>query len=150
MKGLAMAGILAAAAFVALPQEARADWRLKVTVGSDGAGPVLGYAADRDWRGGPAFRYGYDRGWREGSEEGHKDGRRRRDPRYWREGDFRDGDAGYKHWMGPRPEYVRGYREGYAAGYRRAYSAARPAWRDGDRDRDPNPRDDRRWRDDGR
>ncbi len=148
MKGLAMAGILAAAAVVALPQQARAGLRVRVTVGNGwhSAGPVLGYASDRDWRGGPAFRYGYDRGWREGSEEGHKDGRRRRDPRYWREGDFRDGDSGYKHWMGPRPEYVRGYRDGYAAGYRRAYTAARPGWRDYDRDRDryPHPRDDDR------
>jgi hypothetical protein len=91
---------------------------------------------------------GYDRGWREGSEEGHRDGRRSRDPRFWREGDYRDADDGYKRWMGPRWDYSAGFRQGYEAGYRRAYAAARPGWRDwGRRDRERHPYDDRdhRW-----
>ncbi len=131
MKGLAMAGILAAvAAGAALPTEARADWRVGVVIGN----------RDRDWRdegrgAGSAFRYGYDRGWRDGSDEGYRDGRRNRDPRFWRDGDFRDADSGYKRWMGPRWEYSRGFREGYSAGYRRAFAAARPSWH-GDRYRD--------------
>lgn len=77
---------------------------------------------------GPAFRYGFDRGWREGSNEGHHDGRRSRDPRYWRESEFRHADRGYKGWMGPRRDYSSGFREGYRAGYRRAYASARPGW----------------------
>jgi hypothetical protein len=88
------------------------------------------YARDRDYgREGPAFRYGFDRGWREGSEEGGKDGRRGKDPRYWRESEFRDADRGYKRWMGPRRDYSSGFREGYRDGYRRAYAASRPGWR---------------------
>jgi hypothetical protein len=156
MKGLTMAGVLAAAAVTALPLPARAaDWGIRVVIaqdGREGRGP-------RDWRGTTsAFRYGYDRGWRDGTEEGHRDGRRSRDPRYWREGDFRDADSGYRRWMGPRFEFVKGYREGYASGYRRAYAAARPG-RNRDRDRrwgrgrdwDRDRADDRgRWNDDRR
>jgi hypothetical protein len=131
MKRLALAGVLVVAGIAALPTNARADLRVSggvVIMGRDDRG----YRGD--WRGvGPAFRYGYDRGWREGSDEGNRDGRRNRDPRYWREGEFRDGDRGYKNWMGPRFEYARGFREGYEAGYRRAYAASRPAWRDRDR-----------------
>ncbi len=139
MKRLWIAGMVVAGAVAALPAESRADWRVAVGVGADyGRGP-------RD--GGPAFRYGYDRGWREGSEEGHNDGRRSRDPRFWREGEYRDGDRGYKRWMGPRWDYAAGFREGYQAGYRRAYAAARPDRRGRDRDRWERDRyryDDRR------
>jgi hypothetical protein len=146
MKRFWIAGLVVAGAIAAMPAEARADWRVSVGVGADyGRGP-------RD--GGPAFRYGYDRGWREGSEEGHNDGRRRRDPRFWREGEFRDADRGYKRWMGPRWDYAAGFREGYQAGYRRAYAAARPDRRGRDRDRGERERyqyDDRYRRyDDGR
>lgn len=142
MKELAMAGLLAAAALVALPAETRADWRF-------GGGVVVG----RDeWRGrdGNAFRYGYERGWREGSEEGHNDGRKNRDPRFWRDSDYRDGDEGYKRWMGPKYEYVAGFRRGYESGYRKAYASARPRWRDSDRwGREPRRdwRDERDWHD---
>ncbi len=139
MKALAMAGIMAAAAVVALPSESRADWRIGVVIGQNRDW----YGARGDWRGtGPAYRYGYDRGWRDGSREGQRDGRRSRDPRFWRDGDFRDGDSGYKRWMGPRPDYTSGYREGYSQGYRRAYGATRPDWRDRGYDRD-RYRDDR-------
>jgi hypothetical protein len=143
MKELAMAGVLAVAAIVALPAETRADWRVGgvVVVGRD------------DWRGrsdAHAFRYGYERGWREGSQEGHNDGRRNRDPRFWRESDFRDGDEGYRRWMGSKSDYVSGFRRGYEAAYRKAYASARPHWRDRDR-RGREPRyGERDWRDDDR
>ncbi len=149
MTRLAMAGLLTAAVAVALPANARAaDVRVfgQVVLADRDDGRYRG-----DWRGaGPAFRYGYDRGWREGSDEGFKDGRRNHDPRYWREGNFRDGDRGYKGWMGPKWDYVKGYREGYAAGYRRSYASARPGWRDRDDDHDGRERYryDRRYPDD--
>ena len=139
MKRLWIAGMLVAGAAAALPAESRADWRVSVGVAADYG---RGHRGD-----GPAFRYGYDRGWREGSEEGHNDGRRRRDPRFWREGEYRDGDRGYKRWMGPRWDFTAGFRQGYEAGYRRAYAGARPGWRGGDRDR---YRSDDRYRDDRR
>jgi hypothetical protein len=133
MKRLTMAGILVAAAVTALPSPARAvDWGIRVVVGRDDDR----HGPRSDWRAASsAFRYGYDRGWRDGTEEGHRDGRRGRDPRYWREDDFRDADSGYRHWMGPRVDFAKGYREGYAKGYRRAYASARPEWRDRDWDR---------------
>ena len=143
MKRLLIAGMLVAGAAAALPAESRADWRVSVAVAADYG---RGHRGD-----GPAFRHGYDRGWREGSEEGHNDGRRRRDPRFWREGEYRDGDRGYKHWMGPQWDYTAGFRQGYEAGYRRAYAAARPGWRGrGDDGRyDDRRHDDRYRRDDG-
>ena len=134
MKRLLLAGMLVAGVAALWPQESAADWR---------GGVGIGVSHDRGSRGaGPAFRYGYDRGWREGSEEGHRDGRRRRDPRFWRDDEYRDGDRGYKRWMGPRWDYAAGFRRGYEAGYRRAYAAARP----GGRDRSYDGRIDRGWR----
>jgi len=63
MKRLWIAGMVVAGAFLALPAESRADWRVS-------AGVARYDAYGRGSRnGGPAFRYGYDRGWREGSEE---------------------------------------------------------------------------------
>jgi hypothetical protein len=124
MKRLWVVGVLTAGAALALPAESRADWPTTVG-GSHGAVYARG---DRDG-GGSAFRYGYDRGWREGAEEGRDDGRKRRDPRYWREGEYRDGDKGYKGWMGPKWDYAAGFRRGYEAGYRRAYAAFRPGGR---------------------
>jgi hypothetical protein len=139
MKRLWIAGMLVAGAAAALPAESRADGRVSAVVVAD---------YGRAHRGGPAFRYGYDRGWREGSEEGHRDGRRCRDPRFWREGEYREGDKGYRRWMGPRWDYVAGFREGYEAGYRRAYAAARPGWRGRGYDRrsDDRYRRDDDWR----
>ena len=140
MKRLFIAGMLVAGATAILPAESPADWRVSTGVRVDyGRGHRSG---------GPAFRYGYDRGWREGSEEGHGDGRRHRDPRFWRDGEYRDGDRGYKRWMGPRWDYAAGFRQGYEAGYRRAYAAARPAWRDRGYDRryDERYRRDDDWR----
>jgi len=127
MKRHFVAGMLFAGALAAWPPDASAD--LRVALG-------MGVSYDHGtWGGRPAFRYGYDRGWREGSEDGHRDGRHGRDPRFWRDGDYRDGDRGYKGWMGPRGDYVSGFREGYESGYRRAYAAARPGWRDREHDR---------------
>ena len=125
MKRLWMAGLLVAGAALSMPAPSRADWHIAVGVASD-HGYGRGYSD-----GGPAFRFGYDRGWREGSDEGRNDGRKHRDPRYWREGEYRDGDKGYKGWMGPKWDYAAGFRQGYEAGYRRAYAAFRPGWRDG-------------------
>jgi hypothetical protein len=135
MKRLWIVGLLVTGAAAATPAPASADWRV-----------VVGLSNDRGARSaGPAFRHGYDRGWREGSEEGNRDGRRSRDPRYWREGEYRDGDRGYKRWMGPRWDYTAGFRQGYEAGYRRAFAAARPDWRDRGRDRDRDRRDRERY-----
>jgi hypothetical protein len=140
MKRLWMAGMLVTAAALALPAASRAaDWHVAVGVGFD-----YGYGPDYR-QGGPAFRYGYDRGWREGSDEGRHDGRKHRDPRYWREGEYRHGDKGYKRWMGAKWEYVAGFRRGYEAGYRRAYAAFHPGWRDG-RGYDDRHRRDDDWR----
>jgi hypothetical protein len=133
MKRLWIAGLLVAGAALALPADSRADWRDSPGVAADYGRGVRS--------GGPAFRYGYDRGWREGSEEGRNDCRKRRDPRFWREGEYRDADKGYKRWMGPRWDYAAGFRRGYEAGYRRAYAAFRPGWRD-------SRRQDDRWYDD--
>ncbi len=129
MKRLLIAGILVLGVAAAWPPAAGAD-------GWVAAG--LGASHDRAPRGAsPAFRYGYDRGWRDGSEEGHRDGRRCRDARLRRDDALRDGDRGYKGWMGPRRDYVAGLRQGYESGYRRAYAAARPGWRDRGRERGP-------------
>jgi hypothetical protein len=120
MKRLAFAAAILAGAAVLAPTPSSADWRFTV-----------GFRYEPAYRGAsPAFRHGYERGWREGAEEGYKDGRRRRDAAFWREGEFRDGDRGYRRWMGPRWDYVAGFRRGYAEAYRRAYASARPAWRD--------------------
>jgi hypothetical protein len=149
MKALVAAGMVMVAGLTALPAKAQAGVRVSggvvITSREDRGYPGGGYRGDG--RGtGPAFRYGYDRGWREGSDEGSHDGRRNRDPRFWREDDFRNADRGYRHWMGPRFEYAQGYREGYRMGYRRAYAACRPGWRgrEGwDRDGSYGPRDGR-------
>ncbi len=144
MKRLALAGVVMVAGIAAATNARAGDLRFS-------GGIVINAGGDRyddGWRGGnQAFRYGYDRGWRDGSDEGYHDGRKHHDPRYWREGEFRDGDHGYKGWMGPRWDYARGFREGYAAGYRRAYAASRPSWQDRDRDGRYNRRDDRDWDD---
>lgn len=144
MKRLALAGVVMVAGIAAAPNARAGDLRFSGGIVIN-AGGDRGY--DDHWRGGnQAFRYGYDRGWRDGSDEGNHDGRKHRDPRYWREGEFRDADRGYKGWMGPRWDYTRGFREGYAAGYRRAYAASRP-WQDRDRWDGRSDRRDDRYRD---
>jgi hypothetical protein len=150
MTRLWMSGLLVAGAALALPAGSRAaDWGVAVRVGPDR--PYAQYGAGLR-ESGPAYRYGYDRGWREGSDEGREDGRKNHDPRYWREGEYRDGDKGYKHWMGPKWDYVAGFRQGYQAGYRRAYAAFGRRYDDrdryGDRYGDRYPYD--RYRDEDR
>ncbi len=148
MKRLWMTGLLVAGAALALPVASQAaDWGVAVRVASDDPHAQYGPGSRQ---GGPAYRYGYDRGWREGSDEGRKDWRKHRDPRYWREGEYRDGDKGYKHWMGPKWDYVAGFRQGYEAGYRRVYAAFGPRYDDryryGDRSRDDDRYRDDDWR----
>jgi hypothetical protein len=79
-------------------------------------GPGAGYAGTR------VDRYGYDRGYREGTENGFKAGRHGKRFEFWRNGDYRDADDGYKGWMGPRWSYAEAFRRGYEAGYRHGYS----------------------------
>ena len=145
MKRLIVAAMTIVGATAVMPADAHADWR--VVVGVTNAHYDRGPGG-----GGPAFRHGYDRGWREGSEEGYGDGRRRRDPRFWREGEYRDSDRGYRGWMGPRWDYAAGFRQGYEAGYRRAYASARRGGdrrgRDGWDDRYGRPNDRGRYEDD--
>jgi hypothetical protein len=144
MKRLWVVGLVVGGAALAVPAPSPAEWHATVGVGSRydrGHGPGYG-PGYRD--GGPAYRYGYDRGWREGSEEGRNDCRKRRDPRFWREGEFRDGDKGYKGWMGAKRDYVVGFRRGYEAGYRRAFAA----FGGGGRGYDDRYRSDDRYRDD--
>ena len=103
-----------------------------------GIGILLGGRYDsRD-----AFRYGLERGRAEGAEHGCNDARRGRDFNFWHDSGYRDGDRGYKHWMGPRWDYAAGYRRGYAMGYRQAYGSERAGWRD----RNDRYREDDRYR----
>jgi len=118
-----MAAWLLAGGAASWPVATRADLSLAASFGD--------VDRERDpWRGNPAFRYGYDQGWRQGSEEGHRDARRWRAPRYRCDAGSRDSDRGYSRWMGRRGDYLAGFRRGCEAGYRRAYAAARPAWRE--------------------
>ena len=112
MKLLGMTAALAAAAFLAVPTESRADVRVGVGIRfSDGY--------NRTYRN--TWRTGYDRGLEDGRREGFKDVRRHERFSYWDEGRYRHGDAGYHGWMGPRYEYVSGYRRGFEEGYRDGY-----------------------------
>src|SRR2546425_12814707 len=87
-----------------------------------GIGIVVGGRYDsRD-----AFRYGLERGRREGAEHGYRDGRRNRGFDFWRDSEYRDGDRGYKRWMGPRGDYAAGYRRGVAMAHPQAYAPSRP------------------------
>jgi len=108
-------GLLAAAGATAFPAEARADVHV-------GIGILLGHDHDRGYR--DTYRIGYERGLREGSEHGYSDGRRGRSFNFWHAGEYRHGE-GYQRWMGPRSEYLAGFRRGYEQAYRRAYFAAR-------------------------
>jgi hypothetical protein len=120
-----------------------------------GVGVVIGGPSYRPGYAGPgADRYGYDRGYREGAEKGFKAGRRGKRFEFWRDGDYRDADDGYKRWMGPRWAYEDAFRRGYEAGYRRGYSNGLRErggrWYDHDRDgydRDRWDRDRRDWND---
>jgi hypothetical protein len=131
-------GALAALGLV-LPAAAHADTRfgVAVRVGDDGYGyrDNYGYRDGYGYRGygsRDTYRLGYDRGVREGAEEGYNDGRKGHRFELRSEGDFRHGDEGYKHWMGPKPTYVSGFRSGYAQAYRQSFArgrAERGDWR---------------------
>ena len=95
-------GVLATAGAAALPVEARAEV----------------------WRYADPYRLGYDNGLREGAEHGYRDGQRGRDFNFWHAAEYRYGE-GYRAWMGPRSQYVAGFRRGYEQAYRRAYNAGR-------------------------
>jgi hypothetical protein len=114
MKILGMTAALAPAAFLAVPTESRADVRVGVGIRIGD-----GYGYNRNYRN--TWRTGYDRGVEDGRKEGFKDVRRHERFGYRDEGRYRDGDAGYHGWMGPRYQYVSGYRRGFEEGYRNGY-----------------------------
>jgi hypothetical protein len=122
-------GVLALASLpivLALPVPAGAEFRVGVVIGAPAYRPA--YAASDSFHYAyehpDTSRYGYDRGYREGSDNGFKDARKHRRYDVARDGDYRDADAGYKHWMGPRGAYANGFRQGYEAGYSRGYREA--------------------------
>jgi hypothetical protein len=127
------AGLLAAAAALAVPAPTRAQVPGDVFGGTDPRDPRGARDGDVD-----AYRIGYDKGFEDGQKRGAKgDGRDLiHEPKY------RMGDAGYKKSYGPRQDYITGYRDGYEQAYRRGYRKGREAGRD-----DPYGygRDDR-WR----
>ncbi len=87
-------------------------------------------------------RIAFDNGYRDGLREGAKDDRRNDRFEYRDERAYRNGDAGYRGYYGPRYVYVDAYRDGFAEGYRAAYAAR---W-----DRGRGDRYDRGWEDRGR
>jgi hypothetical protein len=145
MKLTAMAAGLVVAGLLAAPTESQAGVRVAI-------GVVLGAPAHHDSRydgyARDTYRHGYDRGFDEGQRRGVKDARHHHAFEHSRDGAFRDGDRGYKGWMGPRSVYADGYRAGYEAGYRSGYSRFAPGYRDDGRWRDRDDwrhdRDDRR------
>ena len=91
-----------------------------------------------------AFQRGFDRGQEEGRKDGWNDGRHRDRFNIWGQGDYHNGDAGYKRWYGPRATYVEGFRRGYEESYRQSYRSAANRYNRGwswNEDR----RSDRRW-----
>lgn len=112
MRFLGMGVALAAAAIVAVPTESRADVRV-------GVGIQVGDGYDRTHRN--TWSAAYDRGFEDGEREGIKDVRHHERFNYRDEGRYRDGDVGYRGWMGPRYEYVSAYRRGFEEGYRNGY-----------------------------
>lgn len=112
MKRIGMTAALAAAAFVAVPAESRADVRA-------GVGIQVGDGYNRTHRN--TWSAGYGRGFEDGQREGIKDLRHHERFSFWDEGRYRDGDVGYRGWMGPRYEYVSAYRRGFEEGYRKGY-----------------------------
>ena len=83
----------------------------------------------------PAYREGYERGARAGDE----DLRRGQAFNFTDEGDYRDGDSGYRREYGSREWYRNEFRRGYQDGYRVAYNQSRdgrpgsgqPPWSNG-------------------
>jgi hypothetical protein len=67
-------------------------------------------------------RRAYDHGYRDGRSHGWDDVRHRRDFSYWRIGDYRDADDGYRRGDGDRNAYRDVYRRGFQAGYTEAFN----------------------------
>jgi hypothetical protein len=67
-------------------------------------------------------RRAYDNGYREGSDQGRKDARDRRDFSFERHGDYRDADDGYRRSDGNKDSYRQFFREGFRAGYSQAFN----------------------------
>ncbi len=73
-----------------------------------------------------AGRVGYENGYREGVKEGEKDARSRDAFEFRDEGDWRDGDVGYRGQYGSRDVYRRVFRDGFEAGYADGYRRYAP------------------------
>ena len=63
-----------------------------------------------------AREHGYQHGYRDGLRQGRADLISNSSPNYESE-DYRRADLGYEDYMGPRPDFQRGYRDGFKAGY---------------------------------
>src|SRR5437868_4455445 len=106
-------GVMALAAFSMLPSASMAQ--------SFGIGIHLGN--DRGWRDGD--RVAYDRGFEQGTQRGRSDARHNERSSFWRDGNYRSADSGYRREFGPRDRYVESYRRGYEAGYQRSFDFER-------------------------
>jgi hypothetical protein len=82
-------------------------------------------------------RDAYDYGYREGARAGEVDARRGDRFGYEDEGEYRNGDGGYRRQYGDRDRYRQTFRSGYAAGYSDAYGRVRGYGRDGRYRNDP-------------
>ncbi len=100
------------------------------------AAPAAALEARAQWGssgGQPAYREGYERGVRSGNE----DLRRGQAFNFSDEGDYRDGDAGYRREYGRIDGYRTEFRRGYQDGYRVGYDGSRygrsglPPWSNG-------------------
>jgi hypothetical protein len=132
----------------------RKNWVLALALATVSLAPVASFAddyyyRDRNWHDSGdngAYQRGYERGLQEGRQDGWSDGRHRDRFDFWSQGDYRDGDKGYKRWYGPRPVYVSGFRRGYEESYRQGYRSAAERYNHGWRwseERRYNDRD--RW-----
>ena len=98
-----------------------------LTTSACATGYAYGGQRDRGWggydRGGYAGveRVAYDNGFREGIREGERDARKRHRYEPTRNGDWRDGDNGYRREYGDRGFYRRNFRSGFEAGYSQGF-----------------------------
>jgi hypothetical protein len=76
-----------------------------------------------NWR-----RLAYENGYREGVGEGQKDARSRDAFEFRDEGDWRDGDKGYRREYGDRNLYRRTFRDGFESGYADGYRRYAPTY----------------------
>jgi len=78
-------------------------------------------AAAQDYGGSTDAReHGYQHGYRDGVRQGRADLQANASPNYESD-DYRRADLGYEEYMGPRPDFQRGYRNGYKDGYEDGY-----------------------------